>query len=495
MGEPARNRKSARNALRSRLDPYVREIFESPPPTTPGYRLNPVDQFAGFLKFYATLLHLEEDDKALSALMDEAERTMIHPKEIFTFLPNNRGDRSQTLGSASANAIVRLFRETGWEAVRKHVSGMDGATAYSALAEATSQLTFPEWVDFCGKSLDLRNDPTGPGSSGWERFCAFPPSSFLTKARNLKKRRTDRAFRFGVRRHRDPSGTCGVLRPRAAHHDPELCESRGLRLQLPPLTRRKGIAPISPVILRDFDIACNTAASVIEARHFDALQSKEVPLAQRWIGSAFFQISSADRTIFYPRIADWPVEFRQLSELGTDVLIDGVDQNLPFVASLGSRSWQPRFDPRHGNLTVVYFSTLYRIDKTSQKGRAAKLTAHSRLVGLLRNHPNPNLLLDQIYGLALEMNDQPLAVDLFTQAEAALSFEEKVRWLSKGKFHAPMANLFSRHWPRIGGLSLGFSSFAQGKSSTPSSPRCRTTRISVVSSARLCSITACQRAW
>ncbi len=59
-----------------------------------------------------------------------------------------------------------------------------------------------------------------------------------------------------------------------------------------------------------------------------------------------------------------------------------------------------------------------------------------------------------------------------------------------------MANLFSRHWPRIGGLSLGFSSFAQEEeldailSALPDDPDIRR-----LVRARLCSITACQRAW
>lgn len=459
--EAARNRKAARAAIRSRLDPHVRKMFASAPPRPAAAGRTVLDDMSPFLESYAALLRIDGDKEALANLWKEAERTMAHPKEIFSY-SGIGADPPQLLGGASADAIVRRYRGKGWKAVREYLAGMDDATAYSALAEATSQLTFREWVDFCGKALDLRNDRAGSGTSGWQRFCAFPPSPFLKTARNLKTEERARFFAFefaGVELPEEHSGFFSLALPVVIRNCVYRGESGSDYLRY---LAENEIAPVSPLILREFDIACNTAASVIEGRHVDALRDDDIPLAQRWIGSAFFQISRADRSIYYRRIADWPMEIKLLSEAGIDVLLEAVDRDLPIWHVINRGLGGLANEPWKGDLTIGNFLSLHHLDKTSQERRAAALTEHSRIVHLLRDHPSPHWLLNSLYFLALEMNDRILAADLYTHAETTLSFEEKLHWLSEGEFHAPMAQLFSRQWRRIGELSLSFSSFAHG---------------------------------
>lgn len=461
-GDRARNRRSARRALLSRMEPYVRGKFASSPPPAPGSRLTALDGLAPFLRTYATLLRLEEDDEALSALWDEAERTLADPRAIFSSFPVGRGDRSQILGGASADAIVRRYRERGWEGAREQVAEMDGATAYSALSEATSRLSLREWVDFCGKALDLRTDPNGPGRNGWDRFCSIPPASLLKAVRSLKddERIPFVASEFsGVEIPQRHAGFFALALPPMIRN----CVNRGdaaadyIRAMTEP-----GKVPVSPLILREVETACRSSASLIEPRHLDALRSGDIPIAQRWIGSAFFHISRDNRPAYVSRLEEWPAELRTLAEVGVDLMVEAVGLGLPVWHLMDRGLGSLDSSPGHATLPVATFLSLYRLDKASQARRASSLTETGRIVELLRDHPNRMRLLDIYYSLALQMDERPLAVDLFVEAEPNLSFEEKLRWLSLGKFHVPMARLFSREWPRIAELTLGFGSFSQG---------------------------------
>lgn len=461
-GDPEFSQGAARQAILSRLTPYVREKIAVNPHAEPGVGKAELDGAMPLLKLYANLLQLEGDIEGLATLWDGAELALADPRKIFSSFPVSRGDRAQILGGVSADIIVRRYRDRGWEGAREQVSKMNGDDAYSALSEATSRLSLSEWVEFCSHVLEFKSESGGPGQNGWDRFCAIPPEEFVKVARSMKDNERIQFIARELsdieipRKHVDFFALALPLMLRNCMSRGDLVEDYSRAIT------EFGNGKISPLILQEIGIACGSTESVVESRHLQALQSRDVPLAQRWIGSNFFHLSRSDRALYFSNLKDWPIELKALTEVGLDLLVDAIDHEMPIwvimdrgLGSLDHSSW-------HSSLSVSSFASLYRLDREAQGFRASKLTEASRIIQILRNHPDRKSMLNILFGLSLNMGDQPLSVDLFVEAEPILSFEEKLKWLSLGEFFVPIGRLFAKEWPRVAELSVGFGHFFRG---------------------------------
>ncbi len=368
--ERAANRKSARQAILSRLEPIVLDALALTPDASAEPGKSTPDPNVPLMKTYATLLRLEENEDALSRLWKEAERCLKRPQAIFAGLPNSRSDRTQVLAGASADVIIRRFREKGWEGVREYVAKMEGPAAYTALSEASAHLNFREWVAFCSGVLDLSKASEAPGR---DHFCAFPPASFLNTARGLNEELKPNLFLAelaGVEIRPDQAGFFSLALP------PVFRQVLGRGETAIALVRTLGAErdrPVSPSILREIVCAANSRGDSHEPRHLDALRNPEIPLAQRWVAAAYFQlVRSEDSRQFARRLEEWKLADRALAEAAADLLVEAIDRKLPVWPLAARELGRLNFRPTHLNTTIAnFFSTVF----TGQVGRAATGTS------------------------------------------------------------------------------------------------------------------------
>lgn len=459
------SKKEARSLLIESLEKEAGGLFDSLKEGSEKERRGGIYLARQRLQNYATLLRIERRTADLIQLWENVSDTQQSIRGIFPWVPDSvvgeEGIRDHLFGEG----FVEVFREGGWEAARKHLSEAGGNNTNRILTEASAMLGLRQWVELCVGALDLAAEDAASDGGTNAEFYALPPSAFLRHARG-------QSLELRIEQ---------ILAELDGLDIPERHEGF-FRLALPVVLRQFiGYRTYAPTFLRDLETragetlpapvrealvcAADQSGRAVQRHHLEAMRDPSIPLAQRWLGANYFlAVRIEDNRDSESRREDWREEDWSLMETGADLLIEALDRKLPIweCAKRGLGMLDPR-QAAQTNAAVSGLLKIYMRDREGQAARVGLLMKDAYIEAMLRGQREPTRLLHSLHMIALESGNEPVAVEIFMEAEPNLEFEEKLVWLSRNESTVGVIpTLLRREWRNMGKTAISPNTYVFG---------------------------------